>query len=262
MSLDLPLSRKSSANTITHMPTHSPPIKQRSSLEIHSSFRQRRPSREQNRKSVETSPKYGRPSMERLSSSSAIDSSSSSDSDGGHGMTRSRAFARRPRYAAATSNLNALSDADEEGEDSLPFLPFSDARSTTTPPPADPGATLRLDPNPSAERRPAGTMTKGKVGALPQTAYSSSSSTQSQSQSQSHKQRPPSRPSALSPQQRRIAKQAGSDGARSMGSSFSDLDDASVTQSALEEALAGEMQHGGVASKMSTISQALRSRYM
>lgn len=47
-----------------------------------------------------------------------------------------------------------------------------------------------------------------------------------------------------------------------MGSSFSDLDDASVTQSALEEALAGEMQHGGVASKMSTISQALRSRYM
>jgi hypothetical protein len=47
-----------------------------------------------------------------------------------------------------------------------------------------------------------------------------------------------------------------------MGSSFSDLDDASVTQSALEEALANEMQHGGVASRMSTISQALRSRYL
>ena len=46
-----------------------------------------------------------------------------------------------------------------------------------------------------------------------------------------------------------------------MGSSFSDLDD-SVTQSALEEALANEMQHGGVASRMSTISQALRSRYL
>ena len=260
MSLDFPLSRKSSAITITHMPTHSPPMKQRSSLEIHSSFRQRRPSREQNRKSVETSPKYGRPSMERLSSSSAIDSSSSSDSDEGHGMTRSRAFARRPRYAAARSKLNALSDADEEGEDSPPFLPFSDVRSATTPPPSDPGATLRLDPNPGAERRPAGVMAKGKAGALPQTAYSSSSS--AQSQPQSHKQRPPSRPSTLSPQQRRIAKEAGSDGTRSMGSSFSDLDDASVTQSALEEALAGEMQHGGVASKMSTISQALRSRYM
>lgn len=47
-----------------------------------------------------------------------------------------------------------------------------------------------------------------------------------------------------------------------MGSSFSDLDDASVTQSALEEALARDMQHGGVASRMSTISQALRSRYL
>ena len=48
-----------------------------------------------------------------------------------------------------------------------------------------------------------------------------------------------------------------------MGSSFSDLDDASVTQSALEEALANEMTHGGsVVSRMSTISQALRSRYL
>ncbi len=47
-----------------------------------------------------------------------------------------------------------------------------------------------------------------------------------------------------------------------MGSSFSDLDDASVTQSALEEALAHEMNQGGVASRMSTISQALRSRYL
>lgn len=37
--------------------------------------------------------------------------------------------------------------------------------------------------------------------------------------------------------------------------------DASVTQSALEEALLSNMQHGGMASRMSTISQALRSRY-
>jgi hypothetical protein len=53
-----------------------------------------------------------------------------------------------------------------------------------------------------------------------------------------------------------------SDGTPSMGSSFSDLDDASVTQSALEEALLSNMQHGGMASRMSTISQALRSRYL
>lgn len=76
----------------------------------------------------------------------------------------------------------------------------------------------------------------------------------------------------------------GSDGTPSMGSSFSDLDgmspsfccyfvflrqglmmdiDASVTQSALEEALASNMQAGGgMASRMSSISQALRSRYL
>jgi len=48
----------------------------------------------------------------------------------------------------------------------------------------------------------------------------------------------------------------------SMGSSFSDLDDASVTQSALEEALLSNMQHGGMASRMSSLSQALRSRYL
>jgi hypothetical protein len=50
-----------------------------------------------------------------------------------------------------------------------------------------------------------------------------------------------------------------------MGSSFSDLDDASVTQSALEEALMSNMgKNGGnasVASRVSGLSQALRSRY-
>ncbi|PHH59171.1 hypothetical protein CDD81_3673 [Ophiocordyceps australis] len=52
----------------------------------------------------------------------------------------------------------------------------------------------------------------------------------------------------------------GSDGAPSMSSSFSDLDDASVTQSALEEALASHMKSGGISSRFS-ITQAFRSRY-
>lgn len=67
----------------------------------------------------------------------------------------------------------------------------------------------------------------------------------------------------LSPLRRLGSGREGSDGSPSMGSSFSDLDDASVTQSALEEALMSNMQHGrnvSVASRMSTISQALRSR--
>ncbi|KAF2146290.1 uncharacterized protein K452DRAFT_283565 [Aplosporella prunicola CBS 121167] len=54
----------------------------------------------------------------------------------------------------------------------------------------------------------------------------------------------------------------GSEGTPSMGSSFSDLDDASVTQSALEEQLLSTMQHAGGMSKMSTISRAFGSRYL
>ncbi|KAK7974056.1 hypothetical protein PG989_015904 [Apiospora arundinis] len=54
-----------------------------------------------------------------------------------------------------------------------------------------------------------------------------------------------------------------SDETPSMGSSFSDLDDASVTQSALEEALASKMQDGGtIGSRMSTFSNVFRSRYL
>ncbi|KAF2104715.1 hypothetical protein NA57DRAFT_70922 [Rhizodiscina lignyota] len=54
----------------------------------------------------------------------------------------------------------------------------------------------------------------------------------------------------------------GSEGTPSMGSSFSDLDDASISQSALEEALLSKMNHGGLASRMSTLSQAVRSKYL
>ncbi|RPB04096.1 hypothetical protein L873DRAFT_1667225 [Choiromyces venosus 120613-1] len=47
----------------------------------------------------------------------------------------------------------------------------------------------------------------------------------------------------------------------SMGSSFSDLSDASVTQSAMEDAYLSTMQAGGMGSRMSSLSQAVRSRY-
>ncbi|KAK4125021.1 hypothetical protein N657DRAFT_689392 [Parathielavia appendiculata] len=63
----------------------------------------------------------------------------------------------------------------------------------------------------------------------------------------------------------RGASREGSEGTPSMGSSFSDLDDASVTQSALEEALASRMQDGTIGSRMSVIGGtigAIRSRYL
>jgi hypothetical protein len=52
-----------------------------------------------------------------------------------------------------------------------------------------------------------------------------------------------------------------SDGTPSMGSSFSDLDvDASISQSALEEAVASNLRNGG--SRLSNLGNAFRSRYM
>ncbi|KAL1301428.1 hypothetical protein AAFC00_005682 [Neodothiora populina] len=77
--------------------------------------------------------------------------------------------------------------------------------------------------------------------------------------------------SALSPRRRAelsafspgAVRREGSEGTPSMGSSFSDLDaDASISQSALEEAYLSNMQRGATASRMSTISQALRSKYL
>ena len=42
----------------------------------------------------------------------------------------------------------------------------------------------------------------------------------------------------------------------------SGFQDASVTQSAMEEALASKMQDGTIGSRMSTLGQAIRSRYL
>lgn len=186
--------------------------------------------------------------------------SSSSDSEIAASLTRSRPYMRRSRCSSSKPPLGPLSDADEDQEDSAPFLPFSDAKAFILTPPPDPGATLRIAPEKLASHGPIpGSPSRLEATPLSQTTHSSSSSAQSQPQSQNTRaaQNPLS---SLSPRQRRIAKE-GSEGTPSMGSSFSDLDDASVTQSALEEALANEMNHG-VASRMSTISQALRSRYL
>jgi len=268
------MSRTASTNTVTQIQRDSVPASPRSPHERQSSFAHR--SRETSRRSTETQQKDKRRSLDREPSPSAVASdsssaSSSSSSEDLHPMSRSRAFAaRRPRYSSNKSGkapLNPLSDADEEDEDSPPFLPFSDARRPTTPPPptADPNATVKISPKtpPQPPHRPAPSpITKPKHALAAQTPHSSSSSAQSQPQSQPNRASQPHNPlSTLSPKQRRAAKE-GSDGTPSMGSSFSDLDDASVTQSALEEALANEMTQGGIGSRMSTISQALKSRYL
>ncbi|KAL8785148.1 MAG: hypothetical protein Q9213_003566 [Squamulea squamosa] len=260
------MSRNSSTNTVHQIQKASPTLAQRPSTEALSPAIQSSRAREASRRLSDLTQKDRPPVSEtpESSSSKADNSSSSSSESEAAPLSRSRAYMRRPRHSNSKAPLGPLSDADEDDADSPPFLPFSDPKAINQPPPNDPGATLRTAPQFLSNKLP--------TPAAPALTSSSSSAQSSQPSKKPPKpsHRNPTSPphhhsnepaSALSPRQRRVVKD-GSEGTPSMGSSFSDLDDASVTQSALEEALAHEMNQGGVASRMSTISQALRSRYL
>ncbi|KAI9879211.1 MAG: hypothetical protein M1830_009212 [Pleopsidium flavum] len=206
--------------------------------------------------------------------SDSSSSSSSSESESREQKSKSQTFKRRPRFSSTKAPAQQFEDGeDDDGDDeeSPAFLPFSNP----VPPPDahDPSATLRIHAPSKSTQHQAPTNEPIKYQRS-QTTHSSASSGSSAAAAgtqvdggQSQRPLGPLSPrraaelAALSPRRRALAKE-GSDGTPSMGSSFSDLDDASVTQSALEEALLSNMQHGGVASRMSTISQALRSRYL
>ncbi|KAH7396046.1 hypothetical protein BKA64DRAFT_675202 [Cadophora sp. MPI-SDFR-AT-0126] len=238
-----PFSRTSSANTtITsrNLPAQTSPRPQHATLRI----------------SLSPTPKTRPPPVTEsppLSSSS----SSSSDSIPTH---QSRLLRNRPpRYAKKTGQQpNSPDPIDSDDEPA--FMPILHQ---------DPSATLRGDPR-NIARKTGHTNTNKRQVDLSQTSDSSASSTPASAVPRRDIHVRGDRPvGPLSP--RRTAELAGtgkgsgkgSDGTPSMGSSFSDLDDASVTQSALEEALASNMQAGGgMASRMSSISQALRSKYL
>ena len=260
------MSSNSSTSTVFQVRKPSPSTLPRSPREIQSSFTHTTRTHERSRRPVEASPKQQSNSLARSITPSlkaeASSTSSSSDSDNLGSVSQSRVFTRRPRYPAPKAPMRPLSDADKEDEDSPPFLPFSDTKAIEPLPSSDPSATLRIPRETASSHRTAVSSTSKAEQPPHQNFHSSSSSAQSQPQLRKVRPAQAQTPlSTLSPRQRRIAKE-GSEGTPSMGSSFSDLDDASVTQSALEEALANEMTHGGVASRMSTISQALRSRYL
>lgn len=236
------------------------------------------------------SQRKGKPSLENVRGDSSpsppppsVSSSASSDNDDGvsQSVARSQVF-RRPLDLRTISSGDDGDDDDDDPESSGGFLPFA----TTTH--EDPAATLRA------------AQAKRAVADRPrqQDIHSSESSASSNAAPQPRTstatgrmplQSPTSPADALSPRRRaelaklspRVRKE-GSEGTPSMGSSFSDLDgkcpiqsnpwhqklcadrpvDASVTQSALEEALLSNIQHGGMASRMSNMSSALRSKYL
>lgn len=235
-----------------------------------------------------------------------VDSSSEEED-----MTQSRMMHRRPNPAASRRMAAARKpqhtrrpsapQLEEEDEDDAPaFLPFSTSTDTAKAESStsrDPAATLRgglgQPSRPQAHRRSTSEriVPQATTNELTSSA-SSTSDPQAESRPRSNEVRQSGRghlPNPLSPRQqaalaaaaglsprlRRAGNQGGhgSDTSPSMGSSFSDLDDASVTQSALEEALLSGMGNttmtmggpsgavGNVANRVSGISQALRSRY-
>ncbi|KAF3768758.1 hypothetical protein M406DRAFT_337121 [Cryphonectria parasitica EP155] len=225
----------------------------------------------------------------------ADSSSEGASSDESSGPEQSRIIRRPPRFQQQQQNANRdaikssfLQEVDEE-EAEPAFLPFK-ARSSGAAHEGsgdgsgqytDPGATLRGDPRDfaaNAARRlqnvtsPDSSQGKGKGKEREKerrlhksgTSDSSSGSAAFVSKRSPGDRRQPSGP--LSPRRTVELKgkgfsREGSEGTPSMGSSFSDLDDASVTQSALEEALASNMQGGNTIG--STISNVFsRSRYL
>ncbi|KAK0106753.1 hypothetical protein ONS96_004371 [Cadophora gregata f. sp. sojae] len=242
-----PFSRTSSANTTTtsrNLPTQTSPRPQHATL----------------RRSLSPAPKT-RPPPVSASPPLSPSSSLSSDSIPTH---QSRLLRNRPSRYAKKTGQQATAPDTIESDDEPAFMPILHQ---------DPSATLRGDPrNITRKTGHAHATSKRQVdlGGQSQTSDSSASSAPASAAPRRDMHVRGERPvGPLSP--RRTAELAGtgkgsgkgSDGTPSMGSSFSDLDDASVTQSALEEALASNMQSGGgMASRMSSISQALRSKYL
>ncbi|KAL2020994.1 hypothetical protein VTK56DRAFT_7768 [Thermocarpiscus australiensis] len=230
-------------------------------------------------------------------SSPAALTSSSSSSSSSESLVQSRIIRRPPRFQpkgpTAAGGGGALDsggdgDGDDDDDPEPAFLPFKpqDPTQDTGSSGQDLGATLRGDMRDLVGRR------APLVAAAD--AHQSQTSDSSAGSAALVSRRPGTATGAGAGVERRVlagqrgplsprrtaelagrgpassrgkgASREGSDGTPSMGSSFSDLDDASVTQSALEEALASRMQDGTIGSRMSviggTIGQAFRSRYL
>lgn len=168
------------------------------------------------------------------------DGPSDSDSEEEPSMARSQAFRRgplskRPALRALSSDEDAEDDEDDSSGGYLPFAaaskPIKEGPSTTLRDATRGQAANKADPPPPTARAP-----------LPAPDSSTTSSACSAAQQPPDAQRP----GPISPRHRAQLASAkeGSEGSPSMGSSFSDLDDASVTRSDLEEALMSRMQRG------------------
>ncbi|RAH52143.1 autophagy-related protein 29 [Aspergillus piperis CBS 112811] len=201
-------------------------------------------------------------------------SSSESESDDDNAFGSRRGLRFKPPFGKFSTHRAGLRYDEEDDDESPAFLPEPE-RASHEASGQDLNATLRMNAEDASEshRRPSAPMIS-RTSVTTESSASSASSGVPVAHPQSDRRRrlnqsggplSPRRTGELahfSPRQSMALRRDASDGTPSMGSSFSDLDDASVTQSALEEALLSNIQHGGMASRMSTISQAIRSRYL
>ncbi|WZH41800.1 Autophagy-related protein 29 [Fusarium acuminatum] len=207
------------------------------------------------------------PSPDERSPSPGPADSSPTSSEDESSPAQSRII-RRPPRSKQPEGGQYEDDDDDESEPA--FQPYTSPSNQTSA--QDLGSTLRGDGRSSGKRHHR-THAKPTIHQSNTSDSSASSAAMIQKPDKSDKQPEQRTPGPLSP--RRTTELAGrdqgskgkgysregSDGTPSMGSSYSDLDvsDASVTQSALEEALASHMNRG--AGSRFSISQAFRSRY-
>ncbi|KAK7418616.1 Autophagy protein 29 [Neonectria punicea] len=201
------------------------------------------------------------PAPEHSPSPGPAEDSSTATSDDESSPAQSRIIRRPPRFQQNDAAPPYEDDDDDESEPA--FQPY---KASDQPSAGDLGSTLKGDGRNSSKKLPK-SLGKAAIHKSQTSDSSASSAAMVQRPGKSREQR---QPGPLSPRRAEVAGQSpgsksrgysreGSDGTPSMGSSFSDLDDASVTQSALEEALASHMNRG--ASSRFSISQAFRSRY-
>lgn len=206
------------------------------------------------------------------------DSNSESEDEPPSALARSQAF-RRPPPMTSKKAKPTLTDLASEGDDEDAgddddessnggYLPFAAASSSK---PSDPAATLGKNDRPIPAPVTASRQERDHPIRTNTTASSQSSASSNPQQPGTSRRRASydsssaTRPGPLSPRHRAqlasVSPQSkASAGSPSMGSSFSDLDDASVTQSALEEALMSNMRAQGgstMASRMSSLRDAL-----
>ncbi|PSN70073.1 hypothetical protein BS50DRAFT_619003 [Corynespora cassiicola Philippines] len=273
-----PLSRTPSTNTITQSKTNPPHVPSRTSLP-----RSTQPLLGSPKSPVQAGPmsSFSHASYKEVDPESPDDpepfssSSSTSDSDAENPAHRSQLFKRPPRFRSQrTRESDAYDDALDEGDEAESgnnaSLPFAHATGT---------AQLKSDSKQTS--RTSSSLKRGhyvqpessraqskKVFGQPKQAAQRIEGSSSMASSASDAPKAVARsPGPLSPKhraelaklspRRAMSRKDGSEGTPSMGSSFSDIDDASISQSALEEALLSNIQHG----RMSTLSQ-LRSRYL